>query len=135
MKCLCVTTETLCGHLTVTQVTSARKHTDDSQPRPPCGHSLIPPSNPPPIASCGRLRSDMPTFQPPFSGLRSVKTTRPLESRFTEGDSSERKCEENNHTKPNPVKHGMRIDVSCSAHCVLSGKGCGFFFQGSERKV
>lgn len=138
---VCVTAQTLfhlnCGRLTVTQVTSARKHMFESQPHPPCGHSLIPSSEPPSDPPHCFLRSFTlrhANFQPAYSGLRSVKTTRPLESRSTEGDSSERKCEENNHTKPNPVKHGMRIDVSCSAHCVLSGKGCGFF-QGSKRKV
>lgn len=49
---------------------SSQTHTHGSQPRLRCGHSLIPPSTPPPppasqppsVARCGRLRSDMPTF-------------------------------------------------------------------------
>lgn len=55
---VCVTTKTLfwlnCGHLTVTQVTSARKRTDDNQPHPPRGHSLIAPSKsrPSPATHC-----------------------------------------------------------------------------------
>lgn len=125
-----------CGRGTVTQVTSARKHTDDKQPRPACGHSLTPPHQPPPHGFLRSfLRSAMPTFSASLRRPAVCKDSAPptprvsFRRRAIPVEGSVRKIITQN---PDPVKHGvLRIDVSCSRvlHTVCSvEKGCGVFF-------